>query len=136
MKIAIIDGQGGGIGKSVIIKLRQKLQNSDIEILALGTNSTATENMMKAGADAGATGENAVIHNASRCDYIIGAIGIVAANSFMGEMSPKMAAAVSDSEAVKILIPINKCKLTVAGAKENMLSAYIDEAVETIIKNL
>ncbi len=132
MKIAVIDGQGGGMGKAVIAKLRAAVSKEQATIIALGTNSTATEAMLKAGADCGATGENAVIYNAHRCDVIIGAIGIIAANSFMGEMSPAMAAAVADNDALKILIPISKCNLTVAGTKETMISAYIDEAVETL----
>ncbi len=88
--------------------------------------------MLKAGADCGATGENAVIYNARRCDVIIGAIGIIAANSFMGEMSPAMAAAVADNDALKILIPISKCHLMVAGTKEAMISVYIDDAIELL----
>lgn len=136
MNIAVIDGQGGGMGKTIIAKLRAAVAREQASIIALGTNSTATEAMLKAGADCGATGENAVIYNARRCDIIIGAIGIIAANSFMGEMSPAMAAAVADNDALKILIPISKCHLTVAGAKETMISAYIDDAVEILKSRL
>ena len=133
MRIAVIDGQGGGIGKSVIEKIKGAL-GQEASIIALGTNSTATAGMLRAGADDGATGENAVIHNASRCDVIIGAIGVIAANSFHGEMSPAMAKAVAESEAVKILIPINKCSLLVAGMRENMLADYLDDAVKLLLK--
>jgi hypothetical protein len=132
MKIGVIDGQGGGMGKTVIAKLRAAVTKEQASIIALGTNSTATEAMLKAGADCGATGENAVIYNARRCDVIIGAIGIIAANSFMGEMSPAMAAAVADNDALKILIPISKCHLMVAGTKEAMISVYIDDAIELL----
>lgn len=132
MKIAVIDGQGGGMGKSIIAKMRSAITKEQASIIALGTNSTATEAMLKAGADQGATGENAVICNAKKCDVIIGAIGIIAANSFMGEMSPAMASAVADNEALKILIPINKCHLMVAGTKETMISAYIDDAIDIL----
>lgn len=133
MRIAVIDGQGGGMGKAVIDKIRASFQR-EVSIIALGTNSTSTAAMMKAGADDGATGENAIIYNASRCDVIIGAVGIIASNSFHGELTPLMSRAVAESEAVKILIPINKCNLLIAGTKETMLSDYIDDAVKTLIK--
>lgn len=133
MRIAVIDGQGGGMGKAIIDKIRVSFKQ-EVSIIALGTNSASTSAMMKAGADDGATGENAIIYNATRCDVIMGAVGIIASNSFHGELTPLMARAVSESEAVKILIPINKCNLLIAGTKETMLSDYIDDAVKTLIK--
>jgi hypothetical protein len=133
MRIAVIDGQGGGMGRSVIEKIRASFGH-EVSIIALGTNAASTSAMMKAGADDGATGEHAIVYNTSRCDVIVGALGIIAANSFHGELSPAISVAVAESEAVKILIPINKCNLIVAGAKETMLSDYIDDAIKTLIR--
>jgi len=134
MKILIIDGMGGGIGRAVIEHIRKEI--ADAEITAVGTNSIATSAMLKAGASYGATGENAVVYNCARCgasDYIIGVIGIVFANSMHGEISPKMAEAVSLSAAHKILIPIDKCNATVVGASEKSIQACIGEVVKKLI---
>jgi len=129
MKILVIDGMGGGIGKSIIEHIKSEF--TDIEITAAGTNSIATSAMLKAGADYGATGENAVIYNASQAEYIIGVVGIVIANSMHGEISPKMAVAVSSSAAHKILIPMDKC-VTVLGVAEKPIGAYIHEIADAI----
>jgi hypothetical protein len=112
VNILVIDGMGGGIGKAVIRQIKDSAP--DAVITAVGTNSIATSAMLKAGAHFAATGENAVVYNASKADYIIGVIGIIVANSMHGEVSPKMALAVSSSPAHKILIPIDKCNVTVA----------------------
>lgn len=128
MRIAVIDGQGGGIGKAIVERFRQKFE--DIEIVALGTNSLATSLMLKAGADEGATGENAVIYNACRVDIILGPIGIICANSLLGELTPLMAKAVAESPAKKILIPVSRCNVTVAGIEAKPIPNYIDDAVE------
>jgi hypothetical protein len=128
MVIACIDGQGGGIGKVVIEKLRQAFGN-DTEIIALGTNAMATALMIKAGANEGASGENSIVLNAPKVDVIIGAIGIIAANSMLGELTPTMAAAIASSPALKILIPLNKCNIQVAGAKNEPLPHYIDDTI-------
>lgn len=130
VKIAIVDGQGGGIGKNLVSKL--KAEFPEAELLAFGTNSTATGQMMAAGADEGATGENAIVVNMSRVDIIIGVVGILAANSMMGELTPAMAEAVGASHALKILIPFNRCGIFIVGTEKekNNLSAYIDQAVE------
>jgi len=133
MRIAVIDGQGGGMGKSIIDKIRGSFRQ-EVSILALGTNAAATSAMIKAGADEGATGENAIIYNSTRCDVIIGAVGIIASNSFHGELTPKMSLAVAESDAIKILIPINKCNLFVAGTKETMLSDYVEDAIKMLVK--
>ena len=125
MSILVIDGMGGGIGKSIIEHIRSVY--CDIEITAVGTNSTATSIMLKAGATNCATGENAVIYNCAKADFIIGVIGILIANSMYGEVSPKMAAAVSQSPAHKILIPIDKCEVTVLGLAVKPMQAYISE---------
>lgn len=129
MKIVVIDGQGGSIGKAIVEQLVKKV---DVEsIFCIGTNSVATANMLKAGAKYGASGENPVIVACRDADYIIGPIGIIMADSMLGEISPLMAQAVGASNAHKILIPINKC-LTVAGVQNLSLGEYIKIAVDSI----
>lgn len=130
MKITIIDGQGGRIGKSVIEQIRKK--HSELELYAIGTNSIATSAMLKAGADYGATGDNAVVVNAADSDIIVGPIGIVFANALLGEITPAIATAVSASKAYKILIPVNRCNHFVAGCEEIPMGEYIRIAVEKI----
>lgn len=129
MKIVVIDGQGGSIGKAIVEQLVKKV---DVEsIFCIGTNSVATANMIKAGAKHGASGENPVVVACRDADYIIGPIGIIMADSMLGEISPLMAQAVGASNAHKILIPINKC-LTVAGVQNLSLGEYIKIAVDSI----
>ena len=134
MKILIIDGQGGRIGKMLVEKIRQKWPN--LPLIALGTNSIATSTMLRAGAQEGATGENPVIYNAKSADVIIGPIGIVLANSLLGEITPAMAAAVAQSDAQKILIPMNRCKSAIAGVSEAPLAEYIELAANLLQKFL
>ncbi len=129
MKIVVIDGQGGGFGRALIEKLRAG--GCTGEILAVGT--VATGAMIKAGASAGATGENAVIVNARRADVIAGPLGIVMANSMMGECSPAMALAVADSPARKVLIPVSKCGVQIGGLPELPLADYIADAARRIL---
>lgn len=131
MRIAVIDGQGGGIGRAIVEKLRKEFEDK-LDILALGTNSLATSLMLKAGANEGATGENAIVYNASRVDIILGPIGIICANSMLGELTPKMAEAISESPAKKVLIPLNRCNVMVAGIENKPLPHYIDDAIEII----
>lgn len=131
MKIAVIDGQGGGMGRAIVENLRERFGKT-VVIAALGTNTLATAAMLKAGADEGATGENAIVYNSTRVDIIMGAIGIVAANSMLGELTPAMAAAVAVSPAKKVLIPVNKCNIQVAGVPDLTLQQYIDEAIKMI----
>ncbi len=106
MKIMVMDGQGGRMGKSVVEQIRARFPED--EILAVGTNSIATAAMLKAGADAGATGENPTIVGCRTADVIIGPMGIVIADSLLGEITPKMAVAIGQSEAKKVLIPVNR----------------------------
>lgn len=113
MNILMIDAQGGGIGKQIITAIKKSYPS--VDITAVGTNSTATANMLKAGADHAATGENAVIVGCRKADIIIGPIGIVIADSLYGEVTPKMAAAVGQSTAKRLLIPINQCDNIVLG---------------------
>ena len=131
MRIAVIDGQGGGIGKAIVERLKQTFEDN-IEIVALGTNSMATSLMLKAGADEGATGENAVIHNSGNVDIILGPIGIICANSLLGELTPLMAKAIAESPAKKVLIPVSRCNITVAGVETKGIPHYIDDAVQII----
>ena len=127
MRITIIDGMGGGIGKSLAEELvKYKL---DIEIVCIGTNAIATTNMIKGGAPVAATGENAVIFSAERSDIIVGPIGIILANSMYGEVTPNMARAVSSSDAKKVIVPISNEKLFIAGLKEFTLAEKISQAV-------
>jgi hypothetical protein len=130
MKILVIDGQGGGLGKSIITQIKKELNQA--EIAALGTNSLATASMLKAGPAFAATGEDAIIHNCKDADVIIGPLGIGFAHSLHGEISPRIAYAVSASAARKILIPISKCNVSVAGVAENTISHYLDEMMKLL----
>jgi hypothetical protein len=129
--IMVVDGQGGGLGKTVIEKLRDARIGA--EILAIGTNSTATGVMLRAGADNAATGENALIHNAGLADFIVGPIGMISANSMLGEISPAMAGAIASAPGMKLLIPLNKCNLYVGGVSE---STGIAEKIDDIVAKL
>ncbi|KNY30151.1 DUF3842 family protein [Pseudobacteroides cellulosolvens] len=128
MRIAVIDGQGGGMGKTIVEKLRLEFGHN-LEILALGTNALATALMLKAGANEGASGENAIIYNSTRVNVIMGPIGIIAANSMLGELTPTIAKAIAESPAKKILIPMNKCNIQIAGIKNEPLPHQVDSAI-------
>ena len=132
MKILIIDGQGGRMGKTLVELLKE--QAPEQELIAIGTNTMATSAMLKAGADYGATGENPVVYNAADADLIAGPIGIIAANSLLGEITPAMANAVSGSRAHKVLIPATRCSLTVAGVSEMTMNEYVRRAAEIILE--
>ena len=131
MRVMVMDGQGGGIGATIIKGLRQSLGN-DLEILALGTNSIATSRMMKAGANRGGTGENSIVRTSQMVDVIIGPLAILMANSMMGEVTPEMASHVSSSEAKKILIPLTQERVEVVGVSGDPLPHLVDQAVELI----
>ena len=136
MNLLVIDGQGGQLGSQIIKAIRTRY--NDINIVAVGTNATATTSMIKAGANQGATGENPVIVASRKADVIIGPVGIVIADSLLGEITPKMAVAIGQSNATKILVPINKCENLVAGVANLTTTALIDDALnelqETISK--
>ena len=123
MKITIIDGQGGKMGKAVIEQLKKA--HPDIKLYAIGTNTIATSAMLKAGADYGATGENPCIVHARDSDIIIGPIGIVLADALLGEITPAIATAIGASKAYKILIPANRCNHYIAGCVNASLGEYI-----------
>ena len=131
MKIVVIDGQGGKMGRTVIEQLKSSYP--DLEIYAIGTNSIATAAMLKAGANYGATGENPAIVNSQDADLIIGPIGIVMANSLLGEITPAMAAAITSCKAYKILIPVNRCNHHVVGVQDYSMARLTDEAVEELL---
>ena len=130
MKIMIMDGQGGGVGRSLVEAIKEKYPEA--ELIAVGTNAMATSNMMKGGTTEGATGENAVIYNSNRVDLIAGPIGIVMANAMLGEITPRMAEAVASADVPVLLIPMNRCNALVMGVKSRKLGEYIKEAVEKI----
>ena len=132
MRILVIDGQGGGMGRSLIAQLRVRLPGC--HITAVGTNSIASSVMKKAGADVAATGENAVKVNARFADVITGPVGIIAADALYGEISAEMANAVARSEAVKVLVPFNHCGILIAGNAGDTSAKLLDDAVEKIAK--
>ncbi len=134
-KIAVIDGQGGGIG-SVIIKKIKEVYGEKVELWALGTNAIATSQMLKVGANKGATGPSAICYCAERADIIIGPISIIIANSMMGEVTPEMAVAISSSQAYKILLPLTQEPLQVVGVVKEPLPHLVDKLVQEHLKLL
>lgn len=134
MNILIIDGQGGGLGRQLVTAVKEKY--SEAYILAVGTNSAATNAMLKAGADQAATGENSVAVAARRADVIMGPIGIVIADSMLGEITPRMALAVGQSAAKRILIPVNFCDNIVVGVTETSMVKNVQNAVDLLGKIL
>ena len=125
-KLLVIDGQGGRMGAALVSQC--KAVGLPVQIIAVGANSAATTAMLKAGADAGATGENPVVVNARDAD--------VTANALWGEITPAMAAAVSESRAQKVLIPVNRCSVTVVGVAEQPLGEYVKLAVQAAKEQL
>lgn len=125
MKVAVVDGQGGGIGKVITEKLRKEF-GERIEIIGFGTNALATAALLKAGANEGATGENAIVQNMAEMDIIVGPLGIIVSHSMLGELTPLMAEAISKSKARKMLLPINRCGIDVIGAKAEPLPHLVN----------
>ena len=132
--ILIIDAQGGGIGRLLVSAIRQELP--DAVLTAVGGNSSATAAMLKAGADQGATGENAVAVACRKADVILGPIGIVIADAMLGEITPKMAAAVAQSGAKRILIPFDHCDNIVIGVRDIGMKALVKEAVSVLVETV
>ena len=132
--IAVLDGQGGGMGRGLVEAIKKSWP--DLHVRAVGTNSLATSAMLRAGADDGATGENAVIFNAGQADILLGPIGVLTANGLLGEVSPKMAEAVGASDAVKILLPSQRCSIRLAVGDPQPLQFYLDRAVELLEQEL
>ena len=131
MTIVIIDGQGGRVGSQLVKQLVQELPEA--EILAIGTNSIATSNMLKAGALSAATGENAVVVACRKADIIAGPIGIVLADALLGEVTPAMAQAVGRSAATRVLIPMTRCDTLIAGVENGATGALLEDAVQKIL---
>ena len=129
--IAVVDGQGGGIGGAIIKRLREVLAE-EVEVIGLGTNAMATVAMLKAGANKGASGENAIVQTVKAVDVVAGSISIVLANSMMGELTPKMAEAISSSPAMKFLLPLKMPEVEVIGAAKEPLPHLIDQLVKRI----
>ena len=129
--VAVIDGQGGGIGSLVIKHLRETLAE-EVEIIGLGTNAMATGAMLKAGANKGASGENAIIQTVKKVDIILGTTGIVLANSMMGELTPKMAEAIASSPAMKCLLPLKIPEVEIIGAAKEPLPHLVDQLIKRI----
>ena len=127
MNILVIDGQGGRMGKMLIDAIRKKFK--DAEIIAVGTNATATATMLKGGADEGATGENPVVVASRKADVIVGPLGIVIADSLLGEVTEKMALAVARSNAKRVLIPMNRCDNLVAGLSEISMTEILQDVL-------
>lgn len=133
VRVCVIDGQGGGIGSAVIKKLKE-LYGETIEIVALGTNAIATSQMLKAKANRGASGENAIVQTTKNVDIIIGTVGILMAHSMMGEVTPRMAEAVASSAAKKIIIPISQENIEIVGISSMPLPHLIDELIQKNLK--
>ena len=132
--IAVLDGQGGGMGRGLVEAIKRSWP--DLHVRAVGTNSLATSAMLRAGADDGATGENAVIFNARKADILLGPIGVLTADGLLGEVSPKMAEAIGASDAVKILLPSQRCSIRLAAGEPQPLQFYLDQAVRLLEREL
>ena len=132
--VAVIDGQGGGMGRGLVESIKKKWPK--LHVRAVGTNSLATSAMLRAGADDGATGENAVVFNARQADLLLGPIGILTPNGLLGEVSPAMAGAVGASEAVKILLPSQRCSIRLAAGDPQPLQFYLDQALRLLEEEL
>lgn len=132
MKIVVIDGQGGGIGRALVSGIKANVP--DAVVTAVGTNTAATIAMQKAGADKAATGENAVVVAARDAEYIIGPVGIVVADALLGEVTPKMAQAVGSSNAKKLLVPVNMCDTIVVGVPDLNVSTLVSQTIQRIMQ--
>jgi NAD(P)-dependent dehydrogenase (short-subunit alcohol dehydrogenase family) len=129
--IAVIDGQGGGIGSAIIKRLREVL-GEEVEVIGLGTNAMATGAMLKAGANRGASGENAIVQTVKKVDIAVGTMAIVLANSMMGELTPKMAEAIASSPAMKCLLPLKLPEVEIIGAPKEPLPHLVDQLIKRI----
>ena len=132
--VAVIDGQGGGVGRALVEQIKRAYPS--LYVRALGTNALATAAMLKGGADDGATGENAIVHNVGQMQVILGPVAILAANGLLGEMTPQMAAAVGGSSALKILVPSQRCSIRLAIGPVQSLQVYLEQAVAMLGEEL
>jgi len=133
--IAVIDGQGGGIGGLIIKRLRETF-GEEVEIIGLGTNAMATGAMLKSGANKGASGENAIVQTVRKVDLIVGSLAITLANSMMGELTPKMAEAVVSSSAIKYLLPLKSQDIEIVGVSKEPLPHLVDQLIKRIQETL
>lgn len=132
-RICVIDGQGGGIGGAIIKRIKDVFGET-VEIVALGTNAVATAQMLKAGANKGASGENAISRSVIQADFITGPVGIIVAHALMGEVSPAIAAAIAGSPAKKVLLPLSQDNVHFVGIVDSPLPHLVDELVEKHLK--
>lgn len=130
MRVLVIDGQGGGLGRQLVAAISAACPDADLT--AVGTNSLAASAMLKAGAARAATGENAVLVNARRADVIVGPLGIVIADALLGEITPAMAAAVGQADARRILIPVNHCDNYVVGIADVPVGTLVQSAAQKV----
>ena len=129
-KICVIDGQGGGIGSAIIKRLKERFEEK-VQVIALGTNAIATAQMLKARANKGASGSNAIVQTVRTADAVIGPVGIIMPHAMMGEVTPEMAEAVCRSEAVKVLLPLSQENISIVGVAGLPLPQLVDELIET-----
>ncbi len=129
-KVCIIDGQGGGIGSAIIKRLKERFEEK-IEVIALGTNAIATAQMLKARANKGASGSNAIVQTVRKADVIIGPVGIIMPHAMMGEVTMEMAEAVCQSDAKKVLLPLSQENISIVGMTGFPLPLLVDELIET-----
>lgn len=134
-RVCVIDGQGGGIGSTIIRKIKDHFGES-VEIIALGTNAIATAQMLKARANRGASGENAIVQTVARVDVVIGTLGIMLAHAMMGEVTPRMAEAVSGCRAVKLILPLSQENVAVVGISDDPLPHLVDTLISIHLKPL
>jgi len=132
MTILVVDGQGGGVGRQLAAQIKQAFP--DVHLMAVGTNTIATSAMLKGGADSAATGENAVLVAARKADVIVGPLGIVVADSLGGEITPRMANAIAQSDAKRILLPFNHCENIIVGVSDFTMGRLIQQAMDELRK--
>lgn len=135
MKICVIDGQGGGIGSTIIKRIKEEF-GERVEVIALGTNAIATAQMMKARSNRGATGENAIVRTLAHADVVVGPIGIVLSHAMMGEVTPRIAEAVASCDAWKLLLPLTQEKVQIVGLQPEPLPHLVEVMVTEKIKEL
>lgn len=133
MRIAVIDGQGGGMGKIIVDRIRREFRE-EMDVLALGTNALATAAMLKAGANEGATGENAIVRNVERVDIIVGPLSILLANAMLGELTPRMAEAIASTGVPKIVLPLHRENVEVLGSSNEPLPHLVDALLRELRK--
>ena len=133
-RICVIDGQGGGIGSTIIRKVKENFGES-VEVIALGTNAIATAQMLKARANRGASGENAIVQTIKSADVVLGPMGIVLAHAMMGEVTPKMAEAVASCKALKLLLPLSQERVIIVGSANVPLPHLVDEMIVPHLKD-